>query len=132
MEAEPMAGVMQPVQSDHVAEAALDHLPAEPKVWLVTGAAGFIGSNLVEALIALRQQVVGLDNLATGSLRNLHEVCSAVGERAWRRFHFVHGISQTWKRAGRPGRMWIMSSTKPAWGLCLCPSKIHSPPTGRT
>ena len=82
---------MQPILSDHVAEAVLEHLPAEPKVWLVTGAAGFIGSNLVEALLALKQQVVGLDNFATGSLRNLDEVCSAVGEQAWRKFRFVLG-----------------------------------------
>lgn len=41
-------------------------LRAEPKKWLVTGAAGFIGSNLVEALLKLEQNVVGLDNFATG------------------------------------------------------------------
>ena len=41
-------------------------LPAEPRTWLVTGAAGFIGSNLVEELLALGQVVVGLDNFSTG------------------------------------------------------------------
>ncbi len=53
-------------------------LRGQPRTWLVTGAAGFIGSNLVEALLANRQRVVGLDNYATGHRRNLDE---AVGGR---------------------------------------------------
>jgi len=59
--------------------------------WLVTGAAGFIGSNLVETLLRAGQQVVGLDNFATGFRRNLDEVRALVGERAWARFRFVEG-----------------------------------------
>lgn len=55
-------------------EALEDELRAAPRTWLVTGAAGFIGSNLVERLLALGQAVVGLDNFATGRRENLAEV----------------------------------------------------------
>ena len=57
--------------------------------WLVTGAAGFIGSNLVEALLAAGQQVVGLDNFATGHRANLDEVRAAVGDQHWSRFELI-------------------------------------------
>ena len=66
-------------------------LRAEPKKWLVTGAAGFIGSNLVEALLKLEQSVVGLDNFATGKRANLEEVQRLVTPRQWRRFKFIAG-----------------------------------------
>ncbi len=66
-------------------------LRARPKRWLVTGAAGFIGSNLVEHLLMLGQGVVGLDNFATGHRRNLREVEAAVGPEAWSRFRFEEG-----------------------------------------
>ncbi|MEP6897634.1 MAG: SDR family oxidoreductase [Rhodanobacter sp.] len=59
--------------------------------WLVTGAAGFIGSNLVETLLRLGQQVVGLDNFSTGYQRNLDEVQQLVGADAWSRFRFIRG-----------------------------------------
>ena len=55
------------------------HLAQQPRTWLVTGAAGFIGSNLVEALLGLGQRVVGLDNFATGHRHNLDQVREAVG-----------------------------------------------------
>jgi UDP-N-acetylglucosamine/UDP-N-acetylgalactosamine 4-epimerase len=61
----------------------------EPHRWLVTGAAGFIGSNLVEHLLRLNQTVVGLDNFATGHPRNLESVRQEVGAAAWSRFRFV-------------------------------------------
>jgi UDP-N-acetylglucosamine/UDP-N-acetylgalactosamine 4-epimerase len=61
----------------------------EPRHWLVTGAAGFIGSNLVEHLLRLNQKVVGLDNFATGHPRNLESVRAVVGAAAWSRFRFV-------------------------------------------
>jgi UDP-N-acetylglucosamine 4-epimerase len=57
--------------------------------WLVTGAAGFIGSNLVETLLRLNQRVTGLDNFATGHRRNLDQVRELVGEAAWANFTFL-------------------------------------------
>jgi UDP-N-acetylglucosamine/UDP-N-acetylgalactosamine 4-epimerase len=66
-------------------------LRSERHIWLVTGAAGFIGSNLLEALLKLDQQVVGLDNFATGHQRNLTEVRSLVSAEQWARFRFTHG-----------------------------------------
>ncbi|MBK5204248.1 MAG: Vi polysaccharide biosynthesis UDP-N-acetylglucosaminuronic acid C-4 epimerase TviC [Polaromonas sp.] len=67
------------------------HLQTEPKTWLVTGVAGFIGSNLLEALLKLNQRVVGLDNFATGHQRNLDEVQSLVSPEQWVNFHFIQG-----------------------------------------
>ena len=63
----------------------------QPKTWLVTGCAGFIGSHLIETLLNLNQKVIGLDNFATGHRKNLNLVRKAVGEKAWKRFHFVRG-----------------------------------------
>ena len=70
---------------------ALETLRAEPRRWLVTGCAGFIGSNLLETLLGLGQTVVGLDNFATGHRYNLDEVRDNVGADAWSRFTFVEG-----------------------------------------
>ena len=64
-------------------------LARQPRRWLVTGSAGFIGSHLVEALLDLDQTVAGLDNFATGHRSNLDEVRSAVGPERWRRFRFI-------------------------------------------
>ena len=55
----------------------------------MTGAAGFIGSNIVEALLAADQQVVGMDNFATGHRSNLEEVKAKVGDDRWSRFEFI-------------------------------------------
>ncbi len=66
-------------------------LRREPQKWLVTGAAGFIGSHLVESLLSLDQQVVGLDNLSTGHRTNLAEVESLVTPAQWNRFRFEQG-----------------------------------------
>ena len=67
------------------------HLRAHSYHWLVTGAAGFIGSNLVEALLKLNQRVTGLDNFATGHQHNLDQVSELVGADAWQRFGFING-----------------------------------------
>lgn len=63
----------------------------KPKVWLITGVAGFIGSNLLESLLLLNQKVVGLDNFATGFQHNLDEVQSVVTAEQWQRFNFMEG-----------------------------------------
>lgn len=66
-------------------------LQARPRKWLVTGCAGFIGSNLIETLLKLNQTVVGLDNFATGHQRNLDEVRGLVTAEQWARFTFIEG-----------------------------------------
>ncbi|HSQ81790.1 MAG TPA: SDR family oxidoreductase [Casimicrobiaceae bacterium] len=66
-----------------------EHLRSRPLRWLVTGSAGFIGSHLVEALLGLEQDVVGLDNFATGFQRNLDEVQAIVGPKRWQRHAFI-------------------------------------------
>ena len=68
--------------------ARLANLRAEPRRWLVTGSAGFIGSHLVEALLRLGQSVVSLDNFETGLRGNLDDVRAAVGADAWQRHTF--------------------------------------------
>jgi UDP-N-acetylglucosamine 4-epimerase len=62
-----------------------------PKTWLVTGVAGFIGSNLLETLLLLNQKVIGLDNFATGHQHNLDEVQSEVSSKQWHNFTFIEG-----------------------------------------
>lgn len=66
-------------------------LQVKPRKWLVTGCAGFIGSNLVETLLKLDQIVVGLDNFSTGHQRNLDEVKEMVGTERWQRFSLITG-----------------------------------------
>ena len=72
-------------------EQLLTDLPKNPRTWLVTGVAGFIGSNLLETLLRLDQRVVGLDNFATGHQRNLDEVQALVDPAQWARFQFIEG-----------------------------------------
>jgi UDP-N-acetylglucosamine 4-epimerase len=62
-----------------------------PKTWLVTGVAGFIGSNLLETLLKLDQRVVGIDNFATGHHSNLDEVQTLVMPEQWANFKFMQG-----------------------------------------
>jgi UDP-N-acetylglucosamine 4-epimerase len=66
-------------------------LEQTPKKWLVTGVAGFIGSNILETLLKLGQTVVGLDNFATGHQHNLDEVQSQVSAEQWANFTFING-----------------------------------------
>ncbi|MFU0919900.1 NAD-dependent epimerase/dehydratase family protein [Kluyvera sichuanensis] len=66
-------------------------LVLEPKRWLITGVAGFIGSGLLEELLSLNQTVIGLDNFSTGYQHNLDDVRSIVSEEQWARFTFVSG-----------------------------------------
>lgn len=72
-------------------EGVRAELAGSPCKWLVTGAAGFIGSNLVQSLLALDQHVVGLDNFATGHRANLLEVERGVTPAQWRGFRFIEG-----------------------------------------
>ena len=72
-------------------DRAWSMLESTPKKWLVTGCAGFIGSNLLEALLLHGQTVVGLDNFSTGYQHNLDEVEQEVGAEKWRNFTFIEG-----------------------------------------
>ena len=69
-------------------------LPQDPKIWLITGVAGFIGSNLLEALLKLDQKVVGLDNFSTGRKPNLVEVKDLVTSQQWSNFTEIEGDIQ--------------------------------------
>lgn len=72
-------------------EQIQQELKQSPKKWLVTGVAGFIGSNLLETLLKLDQIIVGLDNFATGHQYNLEEVQRSVTPEQWSRFTFIEG-----------------------------------------
>jgi len=66
-------------------------LQRDPQTWLITGVAGFIGSNLLETLLLLDQKVVGLDNFSTGNVKNLEEVQGLVSKEQWDCFKFIEG-----------------------------------------
>ena len=68
-----------------------EKLIKQPGTWLITGVAGFIGSNLLETLLGFDQKVIGLDNFSTGFQVNLDEVCGKVTPEQWQRFHFIKG-----------------------------------------
>lgn len=72
-------------------EEVKKELEKNPKIWLVTGVAGFIGSNLLEALLSLGQTVKGLDNFSTGHQHNLDHVQHSIGADQWNRFSFTEG-----------------------------------------
>lgn len=72
-------------------QTVCEQLQKAPKTWLITGVAGFIGSNLLETLLKLDQKVVGLDNFATGYQHNLEEVKGCVSETQWSNFNFIEG-----------------------------------------
>ena len=69
----------------------LEYFKTEQKTWLVTGNAGFIGSNLTEFLLKHNQKVVGLDNFSTGYQHNIDDVLAQVGEEAVKNFTFIEG-----------------------------------------
>jgi UDP-N-acetylglucosamine/UDP-N-acetylgalactosamine 4-epimerase len=69
----------------------VENLNAQPKLWALTGAAGFIGSNLLEALLRCNQQVIALDNFSTGKQGNLDEVRQIVGETLWKKAVVIRG-----------------------------------------
>jgi len=81
---------LETVMSDRY-DSIRQQLLRHPQKWLITGVAGFIGSNLLEALLKLDQHVTGLDNFATGHQRNLDEVRSLVTGEQWSRFRFIEG-----------------------------------------
>lgn len=68
----------------------LEKIKKDPKTWLVTGVAGFIGSNLLEELLKLNQKVVGLDNLSTGFIDNLEDVQHSINSEQWKNFTFIN------------------------------------------
>lgn len=72
-------------------EQLSEQLIAKRHTWLITGVAGFIGSNILEALLLLNQKVIGLDNFSTGIQKNLDEVQSLVSKSQWRHFKFIEG-----------------------------------------
>ena len=72
-------------------DAVKESIRTRPRNWLVTGVAGFIGSNLLETLLRLDQSVVGLDNLSSGNRDNLAQVRAAVAAERWAKFRFIEG-----------------------------------------
>ena len=72
-------------------EEVLNQLNEQPKKWLITGVAGFIGSNLLETLLKNNQQVVGLDNFVTGHQHNLDQVKDLLSPEQWDNFSFIEG-----------------------------------------
>jgi len=83
-------------------EKLQEHLQSNQYTWLVTGVAGFIGTNLLEALLKLNQTVTGLDNFSTGYQHNLDQVEKAVTPEQWDSFTFIKGDirdSETCSRA---------------------------------
>lgn len=72
-------------------EDILNYIDQTSATWLVTGVAGFIGSNLLQTLLEHDQKVVGLDNFLTGHRKNLQMVRELTGEKRWRNFTFIEG-----------------------------------------
>ena len=69
----------------------LNELSNAPKTWLVTGVAGFIGSNLLETLLKNNQKVIGLDNFSTGHQHNFDQVQALVSPEQWKNYTFIEG-----------------------------------------
>ena len=107
-------------------------LRAEPRRWLVTGVAGFIGSNLLQALLELDQTVVGLDNFATGKRANLDEVQAAVTPERWARFRLLEGDVASPEVCARAVAVSSGSCTRRPSGRCRARSSSRSRRTPRT
>jgi UDP-N-acetylglucosamine/UDP-N-acetylgalactosamine 4-epimerase len=75
----------------NITQTSLTRFVDKPAKWLITGVAGFIGSNLLETLLNHNQIVIGLDNFATGHQHNLDQVNELVGEKNWANFKFING-----------------------------------------
>lgn len=86
-------------------------LLSDPKTWLITGVAGFIGSNLLESLLKLNQRVVGLDNFSTGFATNLDEVRLSVSEEQWANFRFIEGDIRNLKDCHRAMHYSLLASS---------------------
>ena len=99
-------------------ESVTQELAATPRKWLVTGCAGFIGSNLLETLLKLNQTVTGLDNFATGHQRNLDEVQASVTPEQWARLTFIEGDIRDSRLAAARFRAWTSCCTRRRWVRC--------------
>ena len=72
-------------------QQAILSLESNQYTWLITGVAGFIGSNLLEALLRLDQKVIGMDNLSTGDIENFDDVKKCLSATQWQNFQFFEG-----------------------------------------
>lgn len=82
---------MTGITNESAYERLQTRLIAAPRSWLITGVAGFIGSNLLESLLKLNQTVLGMDNFATGHRSNLDQIRAVLSPAQWARFRFVEG-----------------------------------------
>lgn len=108
-------------------EAIKKQLVNEPKVWLVTGVTGFIGSNLQETLLQLDQTVIGLDDFSTGYQHNLDEVESDLTSSQWGRFTFIEGDIRNPEDCVKAARGVDYVLHQAALGYVLC--SINDPAT---
>lgn len=99
-------------------ETIKKELSAAPRKWLVTGCAGFIGSNLLETLLKLGQTVTGLDNFATGHQHNLDEVRDSVTPEQWARFTFIEGDIRDLEACRRAAQGVDFVLHQPRWVRC--------------
>jgi len=106
-------------------EQAKGRLLAQPRVWLITGVAGFIGSNLAESLLRLNQRVIGMDNFATGKRLNLEQIKDAVQRKQWAQFTFIEGDIRDLRacRCACDGVQYVLHQA----ALCSVPQSIEDP-----
>jgi UDP-N-acetylglucosamine 4-epimerase len=112
-----------------VYESLKQQLHAEPKTWLITGIAGFIGSNLLETLLKSNQRVVGLDNFSTGHQRNLDEVQGLVVPDQWANFHFIQGDIRNLDDCRR-AMVWNPQSSEISHDSCSVDYVLHQAALG--